>query len=155
MNIDHTIIIKSNNWPRRLAKVSTIINKIFRYKKLLEFNHMSNYYCNIVLMNDCLIRKFNKLYKRQNKSTDVLTFISKIKKNSVIEKHCDIMISAETTFNDSSYKNIDFYDHFTHLIVHSILHINGYSHKKKNNFLSMSNKEIKILNKLGISNPYL
>ena len=82
MDIDHTIIIKSNHWPRRLVKVRKIIKRIFRYKKLLEFNHMSNYYCNIVLMDDLLIGRFNKLYKKQKKSTDVLTFISKIKKKS-------------------------------------------------------------------------
>ena len=155
MDIDHTIIIKSNHWPRRLVKVRKIIKRIFRYKKLLEFNHMSNYYCNIVLMNDLLIRRFNKLYKRQNKSTDVLTFISKIKKNSVIEKHCDIMISSETALNDAKENNKNFYDHFAHLVIHSLLHINGYSHNNNVNYSIMKNKEIKILNKLGISNPYL
>ena len=155
MHIDHTIIIKSNHWPRRLVKVRKIIKSIFRYKKLLEFNHMSNYYCNIILMNDLLIKKFNKLYKKQNKSTDVLTFVSKIKKNSVIEKHCDIVISAETTFNDAKENNKNFYDHFAHLIVHSILHINGYCHNNNKNYLIMKNKEIMILNNLGISNPYL
>ena len=155
MDINYTIIIKSNQWPRRLVKIKKIIKKIFQYKKLLEFDYKLNYYCNIVLMNDFLIRKFNKLYKKQSKSTDLLTFVSKIKKNNVIEKHCDIMISAETTFNEAKENNKFFYDHFAHLIVHSILHINGYSHHRKENFLAMKNKEINILSKLGISNPYL
>ena len=155
MDINHTIIIKSNQWPRRLVKVKKIIKRIFRYKKLLKFNYRLNYYCNIVLMNDFLIREFNKQYKKQNKSTDVLTFISKIKKNNVIEKHCDIMISAETTLKDAKESNKNFYDHFAHLIIHSILHINGYSHTNNKNFLIMKNIEIKILNKLKISNPYL
>ena len=155
MNINYTIIIKSNRWPARFFKIKKIIKKILRYKKLLDFNNNLNYYCNIILVNDVFIRKFNKIYKKEDKSTAVLTFISKIKKTNVIEKHCDIMISAESTFNESKENNKNFYDHFTHLIIHSVLHINGYSHKKKNNFLAMSNKEIKILNKLGISNPYL
>ena len=106
-------------------------------------------------MQKFLIRKFNKLYKKQNKFTDVLTFISNIKKNSVIEKHCDIIISAETAFKDAKKSKKNFYDHFAHLIIHSILHINGYSHNNKKKFLLMKNKEIKILHKLGISNPYL
>ena len=151
----YDFFIKSNHWPRRLVKVKQIIKKIFRYKNLLNFNYNTKYYCNIVLMNDFLIKKFNKLYKKKNKSTDVLTFVSEIKKSSVIEKHCDIMISAETIFNDANKKNINFYDHFTHLIIHSILHINGYSHNNNKSFIQMTNKEIKILNKLGISNPYL
>ena len=153
--MNHAIIIKSNHWPRRLVKIRAIINEILRYKKLLKFNYKLNYYCNIVLMNDFLIRKFNNCYMKSNKSTDVLTFISKIKKNSVIEKHCDIMISAETTFNDANKNKKNFYDHFTHLIIHSILHINGYSHNNNKNFLLMKNEEIKILSKLGISNPYI
>ena len=106
-------------------------------------------------MNNFLIKKFNNLYKKQNKSTNVLTFISKIKKNNVIEKHCDIMISAETILNEAEKNNKSFYDHFAHLIIHSILHINGYSHNNDKYFSMMKNKEIKILNKLGISNPYL
>ena len=106
-------------------------------------------------MDDLLIGRFNKLYKKQKKSTDVLTFISKIKKNRVIEKHCDIMISSETALNDAKESNKNFYDHFAHLVIHSILHINGYSHNNNINFSIMKNKEIKILNKLGISNPYL
>ena len=155
MYIHHKIIIKSNHWPRRIYKVKKIINKVFRYKKILEFDYNLKYYCNIVLINDSIIREFNRLYRKKDETTDVLTFVSRAKKNCVIEKHCDIMISAETTFNDANKKNIDFYDHFTHLIIHSILHINGYSHNNNINFLTMRNKEIKILNKLGISNPYL
>ena len=155
MAINLTIIIKSNQWPRRIVKIKKIIKKIFRYKKLLEFNYELYYYYNIVLMNDFLIKKFNKIYRNQNKSTDVLTFISKIKKNNVIEKHCDIMISAETILNEAEKNNKCFYDHFAHLIIHSILHINGYSHNNDKYFSMMKNKEIKILNKLGISNPYL
>ena len=155
MKINHTIIIKSNHWARRLVKVKKINKRIFKINKIFDYNHRLNYYCNIVLMNDFLIKKYNKTYNKQNKSTDVLTFINKIKKNSVNEKHCDIMISAETIFNDAKKNNKKFYDHFAHLIIHSILHINGYSHDNNKNFLIMKNKEIRILKKLGISNPYI
>ena len=108
----------------------------------------------LVLTNDFLIRKFNKLYKKSNKTTDVLTFVSNIKKNRVIEKHCDIMISAETLAKDAKKNKKNFYDHLTHLIVHSILHINGYTHNNKKNYLVMKDKEIKILSKLQVFNPY-
>ena len=154
MNIELSIIIKSNNWPRRLKKIKKIIKKVFKEYKLFKFKYNIRYFCNIVLANDFFVKKLNNSYKKSNKSTDVLTFISKIKKNSEIEFHCDIIISAETTFNDAKKNNIDFYDHFAHLIIHSILHIHGYSHKNEKNFLIMKKKEIQILNKLGIFNPY-
>ena len=84
-----------------------------------------------------------------------MTFLYKVKKNSEIENHCDIIISAETTNKDAKINNIDFYENFAHLIIHSILHINVYSHSNNKNYLIMKKKEIKILNKLNIPNPYL
>ena len=112
MDINHTIIIKSNQWPRRLVKVKKIIKRIFRYKKLLKFNYRLNYYCNIVLMNDSLIRKFNKQYKKRNKSTDVLTFVSKLSmKNKKEDRHCDVVFSIETILNDAKKNNVNFYNH--------------------------------------------
>ena len=155
MHIYRKILIKSNHWPRRIYKVEKIINKIFRYKKILEFDYNLKYYCNIVLMSDSIIREFNRLYRKKNETTDVLTFVSKAKKNCIIEKHCDIMISGEISFNEAKNSKKNFYDHFAHLIIHSILHINGYSHNNDKYFSMMKNKEIKILNKIGISNPYL
>ena len=155
MDINYRIIIRSNHWPRRVVRIKKIVKRVFKYKRILKFDFKSAYFCNIVLMNDLLIKKFNKQYRKQNKFTDVLTFVSDFKKNSVIEKHCDIMISAETILNEAEKNNKSFYDHFAHLIIHSILHINGYSHNNDKYFSMMKNKEIKILNKLGISNPYL
>ena len=51
--------------------------------------------------------------------------------------------------------NINFYSHLTHLIIHSFLHINGYVHDKIKDFNKMKKIEIKVLNKIGIDNPYL
>ncbi len=46
------------------------------------------------------------------------------------------------------------YDHFNHLLIHSLLHINGYDHKKNLDFKKMKKEEIKILGLFGINNPY-
>ena len=51
--------------------------------------------------------------------------------------------------------NISFYNHLTHLFIHSFLHINGYMHNKVKDFHKMKKIEIKVLNKIGISNPYI
>ena len=49
---------------------------------------------------------------------------------------------------------VSIYDHFNHLLIHSLLHINGYNHKKKLDFKKMKKEEIKILGLFGINNPY-
>ena len=106
-------------------------------------------------MNDSIIKKYNYLYKKHNKATDVLTFISnnekKINKN---EKYCDIMLSAEISARDAKKNKINFYDHISHLIIHSLLHTSGYKHSKYNDYLIMKKKEIEILKNLRIPNPF-
>ena len=98
----------------------------------------------------------NLKYKRKNKTTDVLTFVSTLKNiNYNKTKYCDIFFSAETIKLYSKQNKISFYDHFTHLLVHSFLHINGYMHKKENDCIKMQKTEIEILNKIGLQNPYL
>ena len=154
--INYSITITSNHWPRRLKKIKKIIKLIIKQKKLFCFQKNINYYCNFVLTNDVYIKKLNRIYKKNNTSTDVLTFISNVKKRFYKnEKHCDIMLSANTLNKDATKNDINFYDHVAHLIVHCLLHVNGYTHVKKNDYLLMKNKEIKILQILGISNPYI
>ena len=100
-----------------------------------------------------LKKKNFKCYVLSNWSSE--TFIGMKEEYPFLYQFDDIMISGETILNEAKESKKFFYDHFAHIIIHSILHINGYSHKNKKQFLEMKNKEIKILNKLGISNPYL
>ena len=45
-------------------------------------------------------------------------------------------------------------DRWAHLTIHSVLHILGYTHENINNRKQMENKEISILKKFNIFNPY-
>ena len=148
--------VQSKNWPRRMNKVKKIANKVIKEKNNLNFNKNTNYYLNIILLNDQKMKKLNLKFKRINKTTDVLTFVSQFKNNNYNKiKYCDIFFSAETIKLDAKKNKINFYDHFTHLLVHSFLHINGYMHEKAKDFIIMKNTEIEILNKMGLQNPYL
>ena len=153
--INYSILCKSTHWPRRLKKIDKIIQKVLVYEKELKFTNSSNYFCNFVLANDKFIKKLNNKYKKNNKPTDVLTFISNYNVKDVKkEKHCDIIFSIERITQDSKNNNIDFYNHITHLIIHSFLHINNFIHYKLKDFFIMKKIETKILKKLGIQDPY-
>ena len=148
--------VLSKNWPRRLNQITKITNNVIKEKSNLNFDKNINYFLNIILLNDKKIKKLNSKYKKINKSTDVLTFVSAFKKINLNKtKYCDIFFSAETIKLDSLNNKINFYDHFTLLLVHSFLHINGYIHKRSKDFIKMKKIEIKILNKIGLQNPYI
>ena len=81
--------------------------------------------------------KLNKTYKNKQTDTDVLTFITKNSNKNVGKiLYCDIFFSIDTIEKYIRRNKISIYDHFNHLLIHSLLHINGYNHKKNLEFIS-------------------
>ena len=154
--IKFSIMCRSKHWPARLKKVNFIVKKIMTFKKELGFKININYNCNIVLSDNNLIKKMNYKYRNNNTATDVLTFVSEINlKKKRKTKICDMLLASEIIKKDATKNKITFYNHLTHLIIHSFLHLNDFTHKKFDNFNKMKEVEIKILKKLRINNPYL
>ena len=151
--IKFIVICKSKHWPARVKKITSIIKKILKFKKDLKFKQAFNYNCNIILADNNLIKKINYKFRKKKQPTDVLTFVSEIRKKNVKKfKICDIFISAEIIKKDAKRNNTTFYDHLTHILIHSFLHINGFNHIKNKDYYQMNKKEVLILKKLGIIN---
>ena len=153
-NIKVDFFSESKKWPRRVPLIKIItkktINKMKPYfKKDLKFQ------LNIILTDKSKMIKLNKIYKNKQSDTDVLTFIAKISNKNVGKiLYCDIFFSIDTIEKYIRRNKISIYDHFNHLLIHSLLHINGYNHKKNLEFKKMKREEIKILGLFGINNPY-
>ena len=146
---------KSNLWSRRMVKIREIAKKVIKIDDL-KFIRNNFYVLNLVFVDDKNIKKINKEYRKKNKTTDVLTFVNSIKNNkNVNEIYCDIFFSAETIKKDAKKNIINFYDHIIHLMIHCFLHVNGYDHKKKTDYIKMKNLEEKILMKFDVESPYL
>ena len=66
----------------------------------------------------------------------------------------DIIICASIVNKESRhyFKKND--NRWAHMIIHSMLHLQGYNHKNKKERDIMEKKEIKLMSQLGLSNPY-
>tara|TARA_Y100001936_G_C16036059_1_gene648649 strand:- start:310 stop:786 length:477 start_codon:yes stop_codon:yes gene_type:complete len=146
---------QSKKWPRRLPKVKKITLKTLKkMSKYFKNNHL--FRINLILSDKKKMIKLNLKFKNKYQDTDVLTFVSKINNKELGKiSYCDIFFSIDTIENFISKNNVSLYDHYNHLLIHSILHINGYKHKNIKQFNTMKKEEIKILNKMKITNPYI
>ena len=112
----------------------------------------------IVLANDDLLQVFNREYREKDKPTNVLTFAS-IDSDEPQYGDCfhlgDVLLSFQTLERECVEQGKFMNDHFCHLLVHGTLHILGYDHIEEDDANTMETLEIRILEKLGIQNPYI
>ena len=145
----------SRKWSRRMSKIKHLTNRTVKIMySYFDKDYLIN--LNLILSEKNNMIKLNKKYKKNNKDTDVLTFVSK-NQNKFLGNilYCDIFFSIDVIEKYIEKNKINLYEHFNHLLIHSVLHLNGYSHKSLIQFEKMKKEEIKILKKLSIKNPYI
>jgi probable rRNA maturation factor len=66
----------------------------------------------------------------------------------------DIAIAYDTCAREAAAAGRGLADHVAHLLVHGTLHLLGYDHIDEEDAALMEGIEVKVLGKLGISDPY-
>ena len=66
----------------------------------------------------------------------------------------DVVIALETVVREAEEQVKLLCDHVRHLIVHGVLHLLGYDHRREADANNMESLETSILAKLGVPDPY-
>tara|TARA_X000000368_G_scaffold80685_1_gene60488 strand:+ start:264 stop:710 length:447 start_codon:yes stop_codon:yes gene_type:complete len=129
-------------------KLQSIVSLIFREEGLVDSE------INLRIIDDEEMKKLNHKFRNKNLTTNVLSFQS----DDISIKHTknigDIAISSEYVEREAVEEGKFFEDHMIHMLAHGVYHILGYDHQNEETALIMENKEINILNKININNPY-
>jgi probable rRNA maturation factor len=103
-------------------------------------------------------RALNKLWRGKDKPTNVLSFPAP--KHGVPEGVSqplgDLVICAKVVREEAVRDGKPVEAHWAHMIVHGSLHLAGYDHELgRRERLRMERREISVLKRFGIGNPYL
>ena len=132
-------------------------DEINTIRKVIKATNTQRNGLTIRLSNDKEVKAFNLKWKGINKSTNILSFLNNDKvfsfENNMIYLG-DIIISYDTLVKEVKSKKIDFKDHLSHILIHGILHLKGYTHDKEEDTRLMQNEEKRLLKNLNIKNPY-
>ena len=66
----------------------------------------------------------------------------------------DVVLAFETVAREADEQDKPLADHFSHLIVHGVLHLLGYDHASDMEAVEMERLETSILAELGVADPY-
>ena len=104
--------------------------------------------------------ELNLQYRGKDKSTNVLSFPSDIPEEILEMLDArplgDLVICIPVVLQEAEEQQKTPINHFTHLLVHGVLHLLGYDHELGEvEAEEMESLEIEILAKLDIANPYI
>ena len=109
---------------------------------------------NLKIVGNAEMQQLNKEFRNKDRATNVLSFTNDDLSKDVTKNIGDIAISYDFVKQEAKDHGKSFSDHVIHMLVHGIYHILGYDHEDDISTEVMESKEIYILDKLKISNPY-
>ncbi|PPD04196.1 MAG: rRNA maturation RNase YbeY [Methylobacter sp.] len=104
----------------------------------------------------------NAQYRGKNGPTNILSFpfeqpegIDFAAENADLSHYLgDLVICSPVIAQEAESQGKALTDHWAHIVIHGVLHLLGFDHLKAQDADIMEAKEIAILKKLNINNPY-
>lgn len=98
-------------------------------------------------------RELNRAYRGKDYATNVLTFAYTEDEDSSVTQ-ADIILCTDVLQREAAEQKKSVESHAAHLVVHGVLHAQGYDHETDEEAAEMEQLEIEILARLGEANPY-
>ena len=140
--ISVNVFSEEKAWSKRLKNKDIFFKKICKaFPKKYKFLN-KNVTFTLLLSNNKNIKKLNKVFRKKNKSTDILSFPFdkkiKISKNTYLG---DIIISYNYLDRPRSQDLKLFKEKVIKIFIHGFLHLLGFDHKKSRDYSKMLKEE--------------
>ena len=145
INVD--VFSEEKAWSKRLRNKDLFFQKICNAfpKKYKFLNKKVSF--TLLLSNNKNIQKLNRIFRKKNKPTDILSF--PLTKKVIISKQTylgDIIISYNFINKPKSLNTKLFKEKIIKIFIHGFLHLLGFDHKKNNEYIKMLKEEGLIYN---------
>ena len=92
-------------------------------------------------------RRLNNAFRKKDYATNVLSF-------PYGNGHGDVVLCHPVIAREARQQGKSIAAHYAHMVVHGLLHLQGYAHEKKREAERMERAEIRLLRRAGFGNPY-
>jgi probable rRNA maturation factor len=141
--------IPSSEEMARWLKLALIEESVYAHKLLSEEYEMT-----IRIVDKAESQTLNGTFRHKDQPTNVLSFPFEAPPEIELPLLGDLVICHELVAEEAREQQKSVKDHYSHLIIHGLLHLKGYDHIDADEALIMETLEISILSKLGIADPY-
>jgi probable rRNA maturation factor len=146
--------VNYKSWQKKIKNPKRYFNKkVKKISKIVKFFKKKNITFTILLTNSLNMRKLNKKFRNQNKTTDILSFPSLPANNLKFIKQKEFYIgdlAASYEIINVRSKKSNFLLEFDKVWIHGLLHLIGYNHVKNKDYVEMNKMEKKILDSINL-----
>jgi probable rRNA maturation factor len=109
----------------------------------------------IMIVDERESQQMNAHYRGKDRPTNVLSFSLEIPPQ--VEEQClgDLVICAPVVEREALAQGKPVAAHWAHMVVHGMLHLQGYDHETEGQAAAMEGLETEILQRLGFADPYI
>ncbi len=138
------VLSEDNSWSKKLKKKEIFFNNICKYfpKKFQFIN--KKVYLTLLLSNNINIKRLNKIFRKKNNHTDILSFPFHQKKKAKETYLGDIIISYNYMNKPKKLSTHLFKEKVVKIFIHGFLHLLDFDHIKITDYKKMRNEEKKI-----------
>ncbi len=149
------VIVKAGAWER-LPRASTLAKRAAEAALAAAAPRQGPAELSIVLADNRAMRRLNRDWRGKDKPTNVLSFPADGGPRPAAAPRLlgDVIIALGVTAAEASEQGKSLAAHFTHLVVHGVLHLIGHDHEREADAVRMEALEVRILRGLGIADPY-
>ena len=112
----------------------------------------------LLFTGDAQVQKLNAAFRNRDQPTNVLSFPAGDPLPGMPPEAAgtlgDIALARETCEREALEKGISREAHTSHLIIHGLLHIFGYTHERDDDAVIMETLETALMAEMGLENPY-
>lgn len=98
--------------------------------------------------------RLNELYRGKKGPTNILSFPFEKITADAPDILGDLVICAPVVKQEAYDQKKIIMAHWAHMVIHGILHLQGYDHTSEDDAVIMETLEMKLLQQLGFENPY-
>ncbi len=109
----------------------------------------------VTIVDARMSQQINSEYRKQNKATNVISLEYADTRESFNLLSGELYLCDEVIVAEASAAQKTIQAHYAHMIIHGILHLQGYDHQVEDEAQEMEAVECELLTKLGYTNPYL
>lgn len=153
-----TVTVEDKAWLRVLPRARAVAREAALAALKSEGWGRRRVNISITLLADRAQRILNRDWRGKDKSTNVLSFPMESPEMKVPRGRPrelgDITLARETLVREAKEQDKTLEAHFRHLVVHGTLHLLGYDHMTAREAKAMESKEIKLLHRFGLPDPY-